>query len=180
MTKEILDLSRRLRRLEDRQELADLIARYGIAVDDRDMNTLGDLFSRSATVQHSQGRSTGRDAVIAFYRGRLSQFGPTYHYPHTQTIDFLSDEEATGVVAAHAEMAIGKEAVMAAIRYMDRYVREDGRWKFLERGLRFLYVLPLQELPRFLSERLRKRWPGTTPAEADLPETLDTWKAFQK
>lgn len=180
MTTDIHDLSHRIRRLEDRQELTDLVARYSVAVDDRDMNALGDLFSNKATVQHSQGLSTGREAVIAFYRERLSQFGPTYHYPHTQTVDLVSDNEATGIVTAHAEMAIGKETVIAALRYLDRYVREDGQWKFLERVIRFLYVLPLRELPAHLSEPLRKRWPGTAPAEVELPETLDTWKAFHK
>jgi len=102
MTRKFSIFRGRLRRLGDRQELADLIARYGIAVDDRDMNTLGDLFSRSATVQQLAGPFNWADAVIAFYRGRafFSQFGqPTTTSHHT--VDFLSDEEATGVVAAH-------------------------------------------------------------------------------
>jgi hypothetical protein len=165
----VSDLEQRLRAVEDRLAIGELVARYGHAVDDRDFETLGRLFASDAFVEHALGRSTGRAAVLDFYRERLGGFGPTYHYPHSLVVELLSADEASGVVAAHAELAIGGETVVAGFRYHDRYVREDGAWRFRERVIRFLYVVPLAELPRALGEELRKRWPGTEPAPADLP-----------
>lgn len=172
------DLKRRLRRVEDRIELSDLVARYGVAVDDRDYDGLAGLYARDCVFEHATGRSEGRDAVIAYYRERGDYFGPTYHIPHSQTVEFQSDDEATGVVAAHAELTIDGRAFVVAIRYSDRYVREDGTWRFRERATRFLYALPLDELPASMDDELRVRWPGTEPKHADLPDSTPSYQSF--
>ena len=162
------DLEARIRNLEDRVELGDLIARYGRYVDDRDYEALGTLYSHDAVFDTVGGPKTGHQAVLDYYRERLALFGPTYHYPHTQEITFTSADQAEGLVCAHAELAIDGEAVWVAIRYDDRYVREDGRWLFRERAVNFLYVMRLSELPHTMGHELRKRWPGTDPEPADL------------
>ena len=159
----------RLRRLEDRAELGELITRYAIAVDDRDFPALGAMFSSDCVFDNVLGVERGRDKVIQYYRQRLAEFGPTYHIPHAQSVAFTGPDEATGIVLAHAELAIGGETCMVALRYYDHYVREDERWCFRERKVRQLYAMPLRELPAGLAEDLRKRWPGTAPAPADLP-----------
>ena len=41
---------------------------------------------------------------------------------------FEGDDEATGIVAAHAEMGIGGRMILVGLRYHDRYRRGgDGR-----------------------------------------------------
>lgn len=163
------DLERRVRRLEDRWELADLVARYAVAVDDRDWDAVGQMYAEHSVFDSVLGRFEGRDAVVAYYAERTDSFGPTFHIPHTQTVEFSGEDEATGVVTAHAELAIGEETVVVALRYADRYVREDGAWRFAERQVQQLYAVPLAELPTALAQPDRKRWPGTDPAPAELP-----------
>lgn len=162
------DTEARLQRLEDRSELADLLSSYGRLVDDRDFAGLAELFTSDAEFESAQGRSSGKQAVIDYYRERTAQFGPTYHYPHSQEISWTGPDAATGVVCAHAELAIGADTVWIALRYHDRYRREDQRWRFAERAVRFLYVQRLADLPTGMSEHLRVRWPGTDPLPAHL------------
>ncbi len=172
-------LEQRIRRLEDRWELSDLVHEYGVAVDGRDLHALEQQFARDAALAHPDGVERGRDAVMAYYRRRLVQYTTTYHYAHTQAVEFgPGDDEAHGVVTAHAELSIEGDAVWIALRYNDEYVREDGRWRFRSRRQEFVYVLPLRELPSSLGDTLRKRWPGMPPAPAELPDGLETYRRF--
>ncbi|MFC1822364.1 nuclear transport factor 2 family protein [Thermodesulfobacteriota bacterium] len=132
-----------------------------------------------ASVGFGEARGmSGREAVIKSYRRNLEQFGPSFHYPHTQTVEFLGEDEAVGTVTGHAKMAIDGKTFVTAIRYLDKYAREGGSWRFSDRRLWTLYVVPLDELPTALGDKFQKRWPGTPPSPGDLPETLDSWKAF--
>ena len=163
------DLEARLRRLEDRAELGELVARYALAVDDRDFETLAMLFTRGCVFDNVKGVEQGRERVVAYYRERLAEFGPSYHIPHMQTLDFSGPDAASGTVMAHAELAIDGVTYAVALRYLDHYLREEGRWRFQERKVRQLYAMPLAELPGGLAQALRKRWPGTEPAAGDWP-----------
>lgn len=162
-------LEERIRRLEDRAELGELVARYALAVDDRDYPCIARLFTQDCVFGNVKGVARGRASVEAYYRERLGEFGPTYHIPHMQTLDFLGLDEARGTVMAHAELAIGGVTYVVALRYLDRYRREEGCWRFQERQVRQLYAMPLSELPQGLAQELRKRWPGSKPAPGDWP-----------
>jgi hypothetical protein len=168
-------LDQALRRLEDRVAITELAFRYAIAVDDRDFDALGTLYASDAVFDTPGGRNVGRDAVVGFYRGRLPDFGATVHTPHGHVITFVGDDEATGIVTSHAELAIDGEAFVTAFRYDDRYVREDGEWRFAERNVSSVYAMYLRDLPTGLGESDRARWPGRPVSATELPETLQTY-----
>jgi hypothetical protein len=172
------DLERRVRRIEDRIELSDLVATYSRAIDDRDVELLTSLFSDNAVFQSGAEPIRGRDAVVAFYLSRMRLFGPSYHIPHSQTVEFTSDQEAIGIVCGHAELGMADGAFWVALRYHDEYVREDDRWRFRQREVRQQYAMPLQDLVTDYSAKHRKRWPDAEQAAADLPESLPTWTAW--
>jgi uncharacterized protein (TIGR02246 family) len=172
------DLLARVRRIEDRIEIGELVHRYAVAVDDRDMATLAACYTTDAVFDSVGGRTVGRDAITEYYAGRFRLMGPTRHLPVSTVIDFAGEDEATGQVLAHAELGMGGRTIFSALRYDDQYRREDGRWRFRERRIEQLYAMPLAELTTGLAESRRKRWPGTEPAEADIPEGLPTWQAF--
>jgi hypothetical protein len=165
-------LERRIRRLEDRQELADLVAAYGRLVDDRDWVAVEALYALDSVFDTVGGRITGRKAVREYYESRTSQFGPTFHYPHTWEVFFDGDDAARGIVTSHAELAIDGDAVWIAQRYHDKYLRTADGWRFQERKVNFLYVLPLRELPSRMAQRKRTHWPKTEAREADIERNL--------
>lgn len=173
------DVEERLRRLEDRAEIEELLARYANACDDRDMPALADCFSVDFEFDAVAGHVIGRDAAMDYYHERLGMYGLTFHVPHTLVLEELGDDSARGIVTSHAEMEMEHELFVTAFRYHDHYVREDGRWRFRVRGVRAFYAMPLHELDGPL-DSFRLRWPGTEPKAAALPEPLPTWDDFQR
>jgi uncharacterized protein (TIGR02246 family) len=175
-----MDMEARIRRLEDRAEIQNLHARYANAVDDRDLDVVADCFCEDGVFGRwgTDDRAEGREAVVQFYRDRLGGTGPSFHYPHVAEIVFDDDDNAHGTLTAHAEMSVDGRLMIAGLRYMDRYRRDpDGRWRFAERYSRFYYFMPHDELDTNYGARDRITWPA--PARpADLPDGLDTWKAF--
>jgi hypothetical protein len=168
---ELHELARRVRRVDDRQQLSELLSRYGMAVDDRDFDEIARLFAVDGVFRGVKGRQ----AVVDFYRERLNQYTATTHYAHTWHFDFESDDRASGAVNAHAELCIDGKAIRISLRYLDRYVRTSEGWMFQERDIRFRYVLPFDEVADGLADPMRVRWPGTEPQMADLPEQLQTY-----
>ena len=167
-TDEIAALRARVQRLEDREEIHELIARYGRAVDDRDWDALRAQYTPDAIFDSAVGRSVGVDAIIDYYEERTSAYVASYHYPHSSEIVFETDDHATGVVCAHAELTIEGDTIMVALRYQDDYRRIDGRWRFYERNTNLLYVLKLTDLPAAFADRMRIRWPGSDRTEAEV------------
>lgn len=169
----LTQLAAMVRRVDDRQQLGELLSRYGMAVDDRDFETLGQLFAPEGEFHGVVGRSR----IVDYYRARTATFTTSSHYALTWHFDFEADGHASGVVNAHAELCIGGKTVRLALRYLDRYIRQDGRWMFLVRRLQFRYVLPFGEVANGLDDPMRVRWPGTPAQRADLPDTLQTYVA---
>jgi hypothetical protein len=71
------------------------------------------------------------------------------------------------------------QPMLAAIRYRDQYQRCEGRWRFRERGLSFMYYVPTAEyLDAFgagVASRMRA-YEHATPA--DWPEQLPSWQRY--
>jgi ketosteroid isomerase-like protein len=178
-----MDLEARIRRLEDRAAIGELVARYCLAMDDRDVAAIEALFTPDVWVYSADGvmEARGIDAAIALFRGRFAVLGPSNHFTHDRLVEFDVDEpdRATGLVLAHAEMQRMGRPMLAAIRYHDVYRRQDGRWKIQERRLSFMYYVPTSEyLDAFgagLSHRMRAY---EVPAPADWPENLPTWQSY--
>jgi hypothetical protein len=160
---EVADLARRLGRLEDRAEIAELGQRYCRLIDDNDWAQLRTLFADDAVM----AGQTNADAVISTLRSIRSGYERTIHTAYGLILDQQDDDHATGYVPSSAQLDIGGQFVLSAIRYFDEYVRIDGAWRFARRDLRFVYALPFSAADRALVDALPVRWPGTEPAAAD-------------
>lgn len=177
-------LEHRVRELEDRVAIGELIARYGFEIDDRDMPAVADLFTEDAVVRSADGvmNATGRDAVIEQFHGRFSVLGPSNHFTHDRIVAFdeSDPDRATGLVNSHAEMTRSGKARLASIRYDDEYRRcADGRWRFRERVLSFFYFTAPEELGATLAETLRVK-AYDEPMAAGYPESLETWQRYYR
>ena len=181
MTSDLSTLTRRIGALEDRLALRELVARYGIAVDDRDIDTLESLFTPDAVFRSQDGvmNARGRTAIIEQFHGRFAALKATNHVAHDIILDLdpVDPDRASGLVSSHAEVWRNGQALIAALRYRDQYRRHEGRWRFAERTLSFLYYLPVVEYAAGLGSRLRMRAYGDH-RPADYPESLPSWRRY--
>ena len=177
------DLATRIRRLEDRVEIGELIARYGLVMDDRDVDRVPGLFTADASVRSLDGvmNCSGRAALVEMFRGRFTVLGPSNHFTHDRivTFDAADPDLARGLVLSHAEMNRRGQPMLTAIRYTDTYRRDEGRWRFRERVLAFMYYVPTaQYLDAFGPGLAKRNRAYDTPMPADWPEQLETWKKY--
>ncbi len=177
------DLEHRIRRLEDRTEIGELIARYGLVMDDRDMAAMPGLFTADVVIRSGDGvmNVTGRDQAVAMFRERFRVLGPSNHFSHDRILTFSATDpdRAHGTVLSHAEMNRKGMAMLAAIRYRDSYRRDAGAWRFSERVLNFMYYVPAAEyLDAFGAGLARRNRAYDEPRAADWPESLSTWREY--
>ena len=130
------DLSTRFAAFEAREAIRDLVIRYGMAVDDRDMATVESMFTEDATFGQGDITLGSRQEIVDFYTDRLKAFGATYHYTNGHVVDLGGPDTATGVVNAHAELSLQDRTFISGMRYYDQYRHVDNRWKFAHRQLR--------------------------------------------
>jgi ketosteroid isomerase-like protein len=178
-----ITLEQRLRRLEDRVEIGELVTRYGLVMDDRDVDAMPDLFTPDVRVRSADGvmDARGRDAAVAMFRGRFTVLGPSNHFTHDRLVEFDADDDdcATGLVLSHAEMQRKGQPMLAAMRYHDVYRRWQGRWCFAERVLSFMYYVPTAEYLDAFGPGLDRRMRAYDHAvPADWPEQLPTWQRY--
>jgi ketosteroid isomerase-like protein len=176
-------LEERVRHLEDRVAIGELIARYCLVMDNRDVDAIESLFTPDARVWSADGvmDARGRQAAVDMFKGRFSVLGPSNHFTHDRIVEFdhMDPDRATGLVLAHAEMQRKGQPMLAAIRYQDVYQRCEGRWRFRERGLSFMYYVPTAEYLDALGPGIGTRMRAYDHAvPADWPEKLPTWQRY--
>jgi len=178
-----MDIEMRLRQLEDRVAIDQLIARYCLAMDNRDVAAIERLFTDDTYVWSADGvmNCRGRAAAVEMFMGRFTVLGPSNHFTHDRIVDFdaTDPDRATGLVLSHAEMQRKGQPMVAAIRYQDVYRRVTDGWRFAERGLSFMYYVPTAEyLDAFGSGLALRMRAYDRPVAADWPENLPTWQNY--
>lgn len=166
-----MDLEQRVRRLEDKSDINDLVVRYFLAADDDDFEGVAASFTADAVFSSSGIVSgAGRDAIVEFIRQARSQMGLTIHTPHYVHITFRDDGgTASGWVGAHLELDLGGKAVLGAVRYVDEYVRSDGNWLIQSRDMRTIYIAPWLEVGEAFASSNPVRWPGLDASQSEFP-----------
>ena len=112
-------LEERVRRLEDRTAINELIARYCLVMDNRDVAGMEALFTLDVHFWSADGvmDAHGRDAAIEMFKGRFTVLGPSNHFTHDRIIEFdpLDHDKATGIVYAEAFGPTEGMALTAAV-----------------------------------------------------------------
>ena len=164
------DLARKVRWLEDRALLSDLILRYFIASDGDDLATVGASFAEHATFLSSGAVSaTGRDGIVEFIRVSRATMGLTVHTLDGALFTFRDDDHASGFVNAHLELVLDGRFLFGAVRYEDEYVREPDSWRITRRDMKTIYIAPWAELGRAMESAAPVRWSRDNFAPSDLP-----------
>lgn len=125
-----------LEELADRQEIRDLLAAYCHGVDRLDLDLVRSVYARDG-VDHHTGFDGPADEYVAWLARNLPLLEGTQHLLATHRCELYGDvalSETSGT-AVHWGTPADEPALnfTTGFRYVDRLVREDGRWRIAER-----------------------------------------------
>jgi len=137
----------------DRFAIRELVEAYAHCADRRDAEGQMALFTANTHfVVYMNARDPtpsqelhSREALAPVF-AELNQYDATTHFVGQSTLFTLTGDHATGeayCLAHHVTVEGGKRRLMvASLRYLDTFVKEDGSWLFAER---WLYVDWMEE-----------------------------------
>jgi 3-phenylpropionate/cinnamic acid dioxygenase small subunit len=131
-----------LQRLMDRQEIADLCARYTYALDTRDWALFESCFTDEPAFVHPGGRLEGIEPILARSRGALESLDASQHLLGNVVAEVDGDTaRATSYFQAQHVRAgtQGGATYIIAGSYTDILTRTAGGWKIAERVQVYLW-----------------------------------------
>lgn len=166
-------LAARVERLEAIEEIRQLVAKYSLSLDMRDLDAHVNLFAPDIRVGRDRsGRAHLKSWVDATLR---HQFTGTSHHLGGHIIEFTGRTRAHGVVYSKNEHETDAQWVIMQMLYWDEYERIGKRWYFRRRLPCYWYATDLNHPP--LGDR-KMRWPGREPYEGSWQELWPSWKQF--
>lgn len=117
---------------------------YFRLLDTKRFGELGELFVEDGTADYESAPEpyAGRAAIVGFLEGALSDPGiVTLHQGHHPEIDVSADGTATATWYLFDKVFVPAYdfVLEGTALYEDRYVREDGVWKFAHTGYARIY-----------------------------------------
>ena len=136
-------IAARLQRLEDREQILELLAAYGATLDRHDFAAFGQLFAEDAEYASGPGAPTrGRAAIQAQLEKVITSNpshlpAPNHHLFFNPSIQVNGDHATAHSLGAYvAPDAAGKTTQMVFfVAYNDQLVRRGGRWLFQRRAV---------------------------------------------
>jgi hypothetical protein len=174
------ELESRIDRIESTDAIRQLVSRYGVCLDGRDIDGLVDLFVEDVRVgRERRGRAALRESFFDL-TGVRGVFRITVHLVGNHVIDFddKDPDRATGVVYCRAEHEVGDRWIVEMLQYWDTYERRGRTWFFARRQMKAWYVADVLERPNGAD---RLKWeldPVGLVTRAEIPEALPSWARF--
>jgi hypothetical protein len=168
----------RIDRLESLDEIRQLVAKYSLSLDMRDLDAHVNLFAADIRVSREL---TGRAHLKRWLDDTLRlQFIGTSHHIGNHVIEFDDPEHAHGVVYSKNEhetpCANGDtEWVIMQMLYWDNYERIDGRWCFRRRLPCYWYATDLNQAP---TGENKMRWPDRESYDGAYHDLWPSWRDF--
>jgi uncharacterized protein (TIGR02246 family) len=134
----------RIQRLEDTEAIRALDAEYCRCLDAADWGGLAGLFTPDGEFV-GLDRARGHDELVAFFSG-LAAGGLTAFWHYVTNLEINLDGDAATVRSALWQPCV-QDGVphVAAGRYDDALLRQDGRWRYTRKQVSFDYFAPLAE-----------------------------------
>ena len=176
-------LEHRIDRLESIDEIRQLVSKYSLSLDMRDLDAHVNLFAEDIRVSRE---TTGRAALKHWLDDTLRlQFTGTSHHVGNHVIEFDGPDHAHGILYSKNEHEApsdsGDEWVIMQMIYWDNYERMDGpngpQWFFRRRLPCYWYAVDLNKPP--IGDN-KMRWPDRESYEGAYHELFPSWEAFWK
>ena len=127
------ELERRVKLLEDIEEIKRLKRRYCAACDDGyDADAIAALFTEDAVWDGGmRGKNEGREEIRRFFQKAPERLPFAIHMVLNPIIEVDGDTaKGTWYLFQPCTWADGNRAIWGSARYDEEYVRVDGRWMF--------------------------------------------------
>ncbi len=166
-------IEQRLDRLESTEEIRQLVAKYALSLDMRDLDAHVNLFAPDIRVSREL---TGRAHLKRWLDDTLRlQFTGTSHHTGNHIIEFDGINHAHGVVYSKNEHETGDEWVIMQMLYWDNYERIDHQWLFRRRLPCYWYATDLNKPP--VGEQ-KMRWPDREAYSGAFHDLFPSWQDF--
>lgn len=130
----------RLRHLEDREQILELMTAYGATLDRRDFAAFGLLFAPDAEYGSGPNATRGRAAIQAQLERTIGSNpsnlpAPNFHLYFNPSIRIDGDTATATSLGAYTapDPTGGATRMVFFVSYQDTLVRRDGRWLFQRR-----------------------------------------------
>jgi hypothetical protein len=139
MTAELDELRARVRVLEDREEIRQLLQEYRRTLDVRDMRAYSALFAAEGSWSGKSGSATGpegiHDMLVAVLPDNPPAPGATlWHWIGDPTIVLDGDSATATSLWMHVRRGEDDQPLLPTLgQYDDELIREEGRWRFARR-----------------------------------------------
>ena len=169
------EILQRLDRLESMDEIRQLVAKYSLSLDMRDLDAHVNLFAEDIQVSREL---KGRPHLKRWLDDTLRlQFTGTSHHIGNHIIEFSDPNNAHGIVYSKNEHETGDEWIIMQMLYWDNYQRIDGRWYFRRRLPCYWYATDLNKPP--IGDN-KVRWPQRDYYEGAYHQLFPSWEEFWK
>ncbi len=166
-------IEQRLDRLESTEEIRQLVAKYSLSLDMRDLDAHVNLFAPDIRVSREH---TGRAHLKRWLDDTLRlQFTGTSHHTGNHIIEFDEINHAHGLVYSKNEHETGSEWVIMQMLYWDNYERIDQQWLFRRRLPCYWYATDLNKPP---VGELKMRWPDRQSYSGAFHDLFPSWEDF--
>jgi uncharacterized protein (TIGR02246 family) len=140
-------LEQQVQELADREEIKELTAHYAHGVARGEGAKVAELFTDDGVFINDLPDTAptvvrGREALNKFYGAIKRNTALPCIHNHLIT---LAGDEATGTCSIEVRITRNNQSMIGSGYYEDRFRRENGRWKFVERHCTFFHFVPLQQ-----------------------------------
>lgn len=142
-----------LEEISDRLEIQDLLTRYSYAIDERDWDTLDEVFTPDAIIDYSEtGGAKGSVAEIKRWLPVAMERFPKYQHMVATTRLDIKEDKAHGRTILFNPMTYraenGTEQVFfIGLWYRDVFIRTDKGWRIAERYEEMGYAHNVPDMP---------------------------------
>ena len=137
----------KLEEMQARMELKALVDNYATESDRNNQDYYVNVFTEDCHVRVYFNNKLGMDLtnvqdLIKAYKG-FGAAKESFHMNGQQVVEFVDDEHATGTCYALAHLVTEQDGAdilaVHAVRYYDKYVKQNGQWRIAEREQYFVF-----------------------------------------